>query len=132
MGNIIYTIENCGVCGASDIKQPQEPSLKYIVDKPSGRGASVQCCNACAKKIVENQRAEAALKKHEQQEAAKQIAVVPDPVFVAQADADEGTQNIQPLRGSDGRTDKRSPVSRIRSKGRKHSGRSGKLRTKRA
>jgi len=49
---------DCAVCGQHDIRQPSEPQLKYVVDKVSGRGASLQCCRKCAEQIEANAKAE--------------------------------------------------------------------------
>jgi hypothetical protein len=48
---------DCGRCEANDIKQPNEPVLKYLLNGRGG-GASVQCCNVCVREIEREEKAE--------------------------------------------------------------------------
>lgn len=51
-------IFDCSACNVNDVRQTTAPILKYVIDKRNGKGASLECCVNCARKIEENERAE--------------------------------------------------------------------------
>lgn len=89
MGRFTFSMdEGCGMCGnltgkGENAEQGSPPELRYIVNKQTGKGASVQCCMQCCRKIDENAKAEAAAKKHEEEQARKRVAIVREPEPVA-------------------------------------------------
>lgn len=135
MARFSFTIEGggCNMCGTedSDSRSSSPPELKYVKDKITGKIVSVQVCRECARKIEENERAEQAVKQHEQRQ----------PIALTIAEEPARTPDVSTICESDPGSSKRTgPIKRRRRrKARKQSakdseltGSTSKLRAKRA